>query len=43
MTEVLIAYLVIGLFVPILICGFLYIFDYVADSDIWIKKEDREQ
>jgi hypothetical protein len=31
------------LLIPILTGGFLYLFDYIADSDIWIKKEDRDK
>ncbi|QIG73046.1 hypothetical protein EVB99_055 [Rhizobium phage RHph_N3_19] len=24
-------------------CYFLYLFDWIADSDIWVRKEDRDQ
>lgn len=42
MTEI-IAYFILAFLIPIFVGGFLYLFDYIADSDIWIKREDRDQ
>lgn len=41
--DILVYCILIPLLIPILVGGFLYLFDYIADSDIWIKKGDRDQ
>ena len=41
--DIIVYYILVPLLLPILIGGFLYLFDYISDTDIWIKKEDRDQ
>lgn len=41
--DILVYCILVPLLFPILVGGFLYLLDYISDSDIWIKREDRDQ
>jgi hypothetical protein len=41
--DILVYCILVPLLLPILIGGFLYLFDYISDSDVWVRKEDRDK
>lgn len=41
--ELLFYFILCPIVFSVIAIGFIKLFDYIADSDIWIKREDRDQ